>query len=249
MYQKDITELPDMTNYACMGIYIIMDDSDIIIEKNDVFGRRALCLEGNAATKCVNIKNNTFISTKEFNIIVPSYKLICENNYIVSSSIRIAPISYIIGNIIEGCTNHVLRLEICENYIIMNNYFSTTAAYAISAYFTDTSKIKNVILHNNISESATALIQNSALTTLNGKLKVGYLPGFNHYETHPYFVNSNGEIIDALGFKNITRKGTTGQRPNLTANDSGFDYYDTMLKKKILWNGNEWVNLDGTLLN
>lgn len=28
----------------------------------------------------------------------------------------------------------------------------------------------------------------------------------------------------------------------------GFDVYDTTLKKKILWNGTAWVNLDGTSL-
>ena len=33
-----------------------------------------------------------------------------------------------------------------------------------------------------------------------------------------------------------------------TKDDEGFEYYDTTLKKKILWNGTAWVNLDGTEL-
>lgn len=42
--------------------------------------------------------------------------------------------------------------------------------------------------------------------------------------------------------------GTSSERPNLTNLDEGFEYYDTTLKKKILWNGSAWVNLDGSEL-
>lgn len=45
-------------------------------------------------------------------------------------------------------------------------------------------------------------------------------------------------------------KGTTTNRPNFTGiqGSVGFEYYDSDLKKKILWNGTDWVNLDGTAL-
>lgn len=43
--------------------------------------------------------------------------------------------------------------------------------------------------------------------------------------------------------------GTSSERPNLTNLDEGFEYYDTTLKKKIIWNGTTWVNLDGTELS
>ena len=42
--------------------------------------------------------------------------------------------------------------------------------------------------------------------------------------------------------------GPTSQRPTLTAIDEGFEYYDSTLKKKILWNGTAWTNMDGTAL-
>lgn len=42
--------------------------------------------------------------------------------------------------------------------------------------------------------------------------------------------------------------GTTGERPTLKSTDEGFEYYDSTLKKKILWNGSKWTNLDGTPL-
>ena len=44
----------------------------------------------------------------------------------------------------------------------------------------------------------------------------------------------------------LSNHGTTQQRPNLNSLDEGFEYYDTTLKKKILWNGTAWVNLDGS---
>lgn len=43
--------------------------------------------------------------------------------------------------------------------------------------------------------------------------------------------------------------GTSSERPNLTNLDEGFEYYDTTLKKKIIWNGTTWVNFDGTELS
>lgn len=43
-------------------------------------------------------------------------------------------------------------------------------------------------------------------------------------------------------------KGTTKARPTLDATQAGFQYYDTTLKKYIVWNGTEWTNIDGTSL-
>ena len=54
---------------------------------------------------------------------------------------------------------------------------------------------------------------------------------------------------DALGNNpDLATKGITNNRPTLSNKDEGFEYYDTTLKKKILWNGTVWVNLDGTEL-
>ena len=43
------------------------------------------------------------------------------------------------------------------------------------------------------------------------------------------WVNNDGYNSEYL------TKGTTVQRPALTSTDEGFEYYDTTLKKKILW--------------
>ena len=44
------------------------------------------------------------------------------------------------------------------------------------------------------------------------------------------------------------KKGTTEDRPELSSSNEGFTFYDATLKKMILWNGTDWVNLDGTEL-
>ena len=61
----------------------------------------------------------------------------------------------------------------------------------------------------------------------------------NHY----YGVVNNKFVMTGLN-----AKGNTNSRPILSTNDEGYEYYDTTLKKKILWNGTAWVNLDGTEL-
>lgn len=64
-----------------------------------------------------------------------------------------------------------------------------------------------------------------------------------------YFKPVKPNFVDALGFNGSLRhRGTTEQRPTPTAKDEGFEYYDSTLKKKILWNGTKWVNIDGTEL-
>lgn len=41
---------------------------------------------------------------------------------------------------------------------------------------------------------------------------------------------------------------SSDNRPNLTEYDISVEIYDSTLKKKILWNGTDWTNLDGTPL-
>ena len=80
-------------------------------------------------------------------------------------------------------------------------------------------------------------------------------------ETRPDFLNSTGRrlleadtnlLIEYNGsvWSVISNnyKGSTDKRPLLGNNDLGVEYYDTTLKKKIIWNGIEWTNIDGTSL-
>ena len=44
------------------------------------------------------------------------------------------------------------------------------------------------------------------------------------------------------------QNGATTYRPVLEASETGFLFFDTTLKKYIVWNGTEWTNMDGTSL-
>lgn len=43
-------------------------------------------------------------------------------------------------------------------------------------------------------------------------------------------------------------RGTTADRPILSSENAGFQYYDTDLKKYIVWDGTKWTNMDGIVL-
>ncbi len=67
-------------------------------------------------------------------------------------------------------------------------------------------------------------------------------------ENKVYIITYNGKRIEnTIDYSNLL-KGTTDNRPILASINEGFEYYDSTLKKKILWNGSTWTNLDGTAL-
>lgn len=83
------------------------------------------------------------------------------------------------------------------------------------------------------------------------------LPNYMPCEGYMIFNKTSGIPVWWTGSKWVTStgvssdipiKGATNQRPVLTLNEDGFEYYDSTLKKKILWNGTSWVNVDGTAL-
>ena len=53
-------------------------------------------------------------------------------------------------------------------------------------------------------------------------------------------------VVNKIGDDLTIKFGTTAQRPTLATIDEGFEYCDSTLKKKILWIGTAWKNLDGT---
>lgn len=60
---------------------------------------------------------------------------------------------------------------------------------------------------------------------------------------------TGSKLIDAFGYESSKKKkGTSADRPSIDETQSGFQYYDTTLKKYIVWNGTEWTNMDGSSL-
>lgn len=89
-----------------------------------------------------------------------------------------------------------------------------------------------------------------AITSVKG-LRLGtYTYDLNLHRPKFAGVNTDNTITyyDAYGYTYSRVKGSTDQRPSLTNTDAGFQFYDNVLKKTILWNGTAWVNLDGTAL-
>ena len=76
------------------------------------------------------------------------------------------------------------------------------------------------------------------------------LPSFGEWEFGDRCtINNVTYMYDGNNWNAISGiKGLTNERPSLQSIDEGFEYYDSTLKKKILWNGTAWVNLDGTEL-
>ncbi len=91
---------------------------------------------------------------------------------------------------------------------------------------------------------------------------VPQISGVYIYSTYPLKLSASrsaitrGSLIwvdeEGVDVTNVsTVKGTTVQREALTlaATNEGLRYYDTTLKKYVLWNGTQWTNLDGTALS
>lgn len=67
-------------------------------------------------------------------------------------------------------------------------------------------------------------------------------------DKNKYIANSDGKwVLESKGVE-YNKYGNTSSRPQLDSSMEGFTYYDSTLKKMILWNGTTWVNLDGTAL-
>lgn len=101
-----------------------------------------------------------------------------------------------------------------------NSFLATTAASDV--YFSVKIAEQNIvpsISGVNIANNYKGLIVNS----------VGVL---SHYD--------GTKNVDAFGYPAVLRKGTTAQRPTLTSDDAGFQYYDTTIGETITWDGSAW---------
>lgn len=68
-------------------------------------------------------------------------------------------------------------------------------------------------------------------------------------DKNKYIANSEGKwVLESKGVE-YNKYGDTNSRPQLDSSMEGFTYYDSTLKKMILWNGTAWVNLNGTELS
>ena len=113
-------------------------------------------------------------------------------------------------------------------------------------------KVKNVLTQSMINEDNTIYeIRYDFEAIDNIKFKPNSIVFFNGGSFNSDRVNCNhyyGVVNNRFVITGVNTKGDTKSRPVLSADDEGYEYYDTILKKKILWNGTAWVNVDGTQL-
>ena len=151
---------------------------------------------------------------------------------------------------LDKCCN--LYVNSCNNSTLMFNssYMKIDDSNKQSNYgqvsapvidiIADNFSYNNVFLNSNFKGKIYS--SNSQKTYALCKIKTQY--------NNIFFVN-NGVECNISNDKYVIETpkiGNTNNRPDLDDNSIGFDYYDTTLKKKILWNGTAWVNLDGTEL-
>lgn len=119
----------------------------------------------------------------------------------------------------------------------------------------------NTIANSSITQFAYTKRNESALRVFNVLADIGVYDQRADISVPPSVVNSirnygqNGlgyyDGFKARLFNGLSlaiQRGDTASRPALTSADAGFQYYDSTLKKSILWNGTAWVNMDGTAL-
>lgn len=223
-------------------------------ENSDLY----LISNSNHALDCIFDSCNIFLSNQTLGLI---------------NFFNVEDISIIFtNNVVYNIQHMALRIVgSCKNVIFNNNILLSSNTAKISLY-----NCKTLIFTNNICTFALDNISDEINSALNGIVfinntyidtasnkKYFYLYGAAKYINsganinHPIkgmisiMENKNNALTyyDGSAWKTLFKdydKGTTNSRPILTTTDEGFEYYDSTLKKKILWNGSAWVNMDGT---
>lgn len=234
------------SNYAYTGD--ITPKKDILVEGNtsNVAG---ICYEYSTSSSeipsvgNIKIKGNftwygkfySKLLDLEFN--VSNIASIDNSNYYVLRSLEVPKLDtenecYVLSYTKKDGSN--IDIEIYKN---ANSYLANSNAYTEGALFY--SDMSNTIFLNIDSDYRNSGFQ----LRLNEKniviyVLIGINNQLNSYKLKYYPYRKNLKLD----------KGQSRYKPKLNTNDEGFEYYDTTLKKKILWNGTEWTNMDGTSL-
>lgn len=124
-----------------------------------------------------------------------------------------------------------------EIYKKANSYLANSNAYTdIPIFYKDMSKAIYLYIDDNVSNSGFQLILDEKNIVIH--VLIGINNQLNRYKLKYYPYRKNLKLGN----------GQSQYKPKLNTNDEGFEYYDSTLKKKVLWNGTAWVNMDGSSL-
>lgn len=85
-------------------------------------------------------------------------------------------------------------------------------------------------------------VSDKRIEFVNNTFSVEALRSYQYAITAFYKKFSASSVIQFNRILPAITKGTTEERPLIGADDGGFTYYDTTLKKNILWDGTTWVD-------
>lgn len=165
-----------------------------------------------------------------YNINNGNVDIIFENN-ILSKDIRNYKALGI--NFVDGYEGN--RESVKTRLRYRNNYWEDSLADLYSDF---TTQFGQTLTYNMFAKDSFIKINKDKYTN-------GALYGLSCIKDGYYNSTGNWISIYAQNYKNDTL-GSKDDRPSSPI--EGFEYYDTTLKKKILWNGSNWVNMDGTAL-
>lgn len=226
-------------NFQNVKLYIVNDtyrlERDLLeIMKNDV---RAVSIIG------LNIKPKIEVYISDSDVYIKSL------SYIMVSIIMSQADYNIVDDIPEGITQ--VKILDRENVTVEElSTYRSLLRYTSLPYLCDNNLLyreHNYIKSGTFADKPTKASIGFAYFCTDKQTSEGATNGITiYYKGNNIWVDALGRVVN--NNYPIIIKGTTSQRPTLTTTNDGFEYYDTTLKKKILWNGTAWVNLDGTKL-
>lgn len=108
-----------------------------------------------------------------------------------------------------------------------------------------TMKVDGLFNKSNIEESQLPLLKEVNVPVYLSKSNPNSLGETRFFDNNLHVYNGE-KFLKLKAIECSLDKGNSNQRPTDVA--EGFQYYDTTLKKYIVWNGTEWTNMDGTAL-
>lgn len=188
-----------------------------------------LFISGNTIRAMLVVNVAFYLNADTSGLVVDN--LVVKNNYADDSVRYLCSIAnnkrvnrlVVDGNIFDWNSNTV-------GYIAYNNYTGDTPG--------------DVIVINNMVKKATYCTKVNAVGTLIYKNNINTTTGALDVPSgNSSYPPAHVYALDGMSGTTTTRTGLS-----LASDNAGLQYYDTTLKKYVLWNGTAWTNLDGTSL-
>ena len=210
--------------------------------------------------KTVLIENNTI---EGVNIDMPYYRKFNTKNITIKNNTLVNPTTNIL-RFVDGTLviNKFIPINsILESDVVINGgalKFPNGVKYA-QVKFEAENKIHKFFINLNDESNKYIVLSEDTIQKSNSNIYI-HISGLALYFTQNGvgITSSKGTVYikklsitfsDTEGDHGIILlKGTTANRPILSSKNVGFQYYDTSLKKYIVWDGTKWTNMDGTAL-